>query len=155
MHGIRLTFDQTAQGAIYVANIRLSTSPVNLVEHRSSEDLVEEVQQSDRPVAPSQRLHTGVITAVSQQPSLWQRDRAAGVEIEITSPDAFPVRDSLLTLNVGSHYFTTSRYATGDLHRVVFSLTAEEFASLPAGATVIVQYGKRPVGDIWSCGKLN
>ena len=64
VHGIRLTFDQTAQGAIYVANIRLSTSPVNLVEHRSSEDLVEEVQQSDRLVARTQRLHTGVITAV-------------------------------------------------------------------------------------------
>ena len=40
-----------------------------------------------------------------------------------------------------------------ELHRLVFSLTAEEYASLPAGATVIVQYGTRPVGDIWSCGK--
>jgi hypothetical protein len=77
------------------------------------------------------------------------------VEIEIASPNQFPVRDSLLTLNVGSRYFTTSRYATADLHRVVFSLTAEEFASLPAGAAVIVQYAEKPKGDVWSCGKLN
>ncbi len=155
VHGIRLTFDQTGQGAIYVANIRLSTSPVNLAEPRGTEDLVEELQQSDRPVAPSVLLHTGVITAVSHQPSLWQRNGAPGVEIEIASPDIFPVRDSLLTLNIGSRYFTTSRYATDDLHRVVFSLTAEEFASLPAGAAVIVQYGERTRGDIWNCGKLN
>jgi hypothetical protein len=155
VHGIRLTFDQTNQGAIYVANIRLSNSPVNLSSDQDAGTLVEELQQSEQPPAPSVLLHSGVITAVRSQPSLAQRNGASGVEIEVTSADGFPVRDSQLTLNVGSRYFTYSRYVTADQHRVAFSLTAAEFASLPPGAPVVVQYGQTPRGDVWSCGKLN
>ena len=47
----------------------------------------------------------------------------------------------MLTLRIGEKYFTLSRYVGGDLHRVVFSLTDAEFASLSGGDPVMVQYG--------------
>ncbi len=142
VHGIRLTFDQTNQGAIYIANIRLSNSPVNLALSQDTEQLIEEVQQSETASAHSVLLRAGTITAIRYQSSLAQRDGIAGYEIEVSSPQAFPVRDSLLTLRIGSQYFTTSRYAADDLRRVVFSLTAAEYGSLSGTDAVIVQYGK-------------
>jgi hypothetical protein len=156
VHGIRLTFDQNPQGAIYVANIRLSNADVTLArdEEQDTADMVEEIQQSDETPAPSVILHTAKITAIRNQPTLAQRNGVAGVEIEIASADEFPVRDSQLTLNIGSRSFTHSRYATSDLHRIVFSLSAAEFAALPAGSPVLVQYGKTPRGNVWNCGRL-
>jgi hypothetical protein len=138
-----------------VANIRLSNAPVNLALGQDTEQVMEEVQQSEVPPAHSILVRGGTITAVRYQASLPQRDGSAGVEIEVSSQQAFPVRDSLLTLHIGSQYFTTSRYATDDLHSVVFSLTAAEYASLSGTDAVIVQYGKHPGGAIWSCGRLN
>ncbi len=155
VHGIRLVFNQTNQGAIYVANIRLSTSPVNLVETLGGGDLAEQVQQPEPPIVASVRLHSATITGLRAQPALAQRGGTAGVEIEITSAQPFPVRDSALTLSIGSRQFTYSRYLAGNQRRIMFSLTAAEFASLSAGDPVVVQYGRQPVGDVWNCGRLN
>ena len=106
-------------------------------------------------MVPSVRLHSATITALRTQPALAQRGGTAGVEIEITSSQPFPVRDSALTLSIGSRQFTYSRYLGGDQHRIMFSLTAAEFASLSAGDPVVVQYGSKAVGDVWNCGRLN
>ena len=58
VHGIRLTFDQTNSGAIYVANIRLSNQPVTLrAGQDDTGDAVEEVQQGGEPALP-QRVPT-------------------------------------------------------------------------------------------------
>ena len=155
VHGIRLIFDQTSQGAIYVANIRLSNSPVDLALMQEGSEGMVESQQAPVQLAPAIRLHAGAITAVRNQASLAQRDGVAGVEIEIASSNEFPVRDSLLTLQIGSHSFVVSRYAGDDLHRVVFSLTAAEYASLSASDNVSLYYGKKPRGAVWQCGQLN
>ena len=77
------------------------------------------------------------------------------MEIEIASAEIFPVRDAMLTLRIGAKYFTLSRYVGGDLHRVVFSLTDAEFASLSAGDPIMVQYGMQTAGHVWDCGKLD
>ena len=88
-------------------------------------------------------------------PAVPQLGGASGVEIEIASAEVFPVRDAMLTLRIGEKYFTLSRYVGGDLHRVVFSLTDAEFASLSAGDPIMVQYGMRTAGHVWDCGKLD
>jgi hypothetical protein len=155
VHGIRLIFDQTSQGAIYVANIRLSNSPVDLVQTQESDEESAQSEPSSVQQAPRVVLHSAAITAVRNQPRLAQRDGVAGVEIEIASSDKFPVRDSLLTLQVGSHSFVVSRYAGDDLRRVVFSLTAAEFTSLSASDTVLVHYGTQLRGAVWNCGRLD
>ena len=91
--GIRLTFDQSSQGAIYVANIRLSAAAVTSGPEEDANDLIEEVQQSGESAPPHVIPHSGVITMLRRQPALPQLARAPAVEIGITSPDLFPVRD--------------------------------------------------------------
>ena len=155
VHGIRLIFDQTSQGAIYVANIRLSNSPVDLADQQQGNEEVAPLLSTLAQQAPAIRLHSGTITAVRSQPSLAQRNGVPGVEIEIASGNEFPVRDSLLTLQIGSHTFVVSRYAGDDLHRVVFSLAAAEFAGVSASDNVRLYYGKQPRGAVWQCGRLD
>ncbi len=155
VHGIRLTFDQTNSGAIYVANIRLSNQPVTFGPGGGTGDSIEEVQQGGEPTLPPLLPHIGVLTAVRRLPAVAQLGGAPGVEIEITSAELFPVRNAMLTLRIGARYFTLSRYVGGDLHRVVFSLTNAEFASLSAGDPIMVQYGVRTAGQVWDCGKLD
>jgi hypothetical protein len=154
IHGIRLTFDQASQGAIYVANIRLSSSAVNLTQFSDLGEDIATLPLGPAPV-PAVRMHPGTIAAVQHLMSLAQREGAAGVEIEVASGYEFPVRDNLLTLRIGSRTFTSSRYVDGDLHRVVFSLTAAEFAAVSASDTVLVHYGNQPRGDVWNCGRLD
>ena len=152
VHGIRLTFDQTASGAIYVANIRLSNQPVTHGPEMDVADAVELMQQSEPP-AP--RVHAGVITSLQRLASVPQLRGAPGVEIEITSNQPFPVRDAMLTLRVGEKSFTLSHYVGGDWHHVVFSLTDAEFASLSSGDPMLVQYGPKSLGDVWNIGRLD
>lgn len=153
VHGIRLTFDQNTQGAIYVANIRLSTSPVGQAPEQDSEQIV--AQEPQQTIAPALTPHIGSVLAVRPVASLANRDGVSGVEIEIASAYAFPVRDNLLTLGIGSHQFGYSRYSSPDLHRVVFSLTNAEFAQLSTGDPITVHYGARLAGDVWTCGQLS
>jgi hypothetical protein len=155
VHGIRLIFDQTNSGAIYVANIRLSTDPVNNGPVQDASDLMEQVQQrSEEPAGPQVIIHSGLVVGLHRT-ALSQLRGTPGVEIEIISDELFPVRDNMLVLHIGSKLFTVSRYATGDLHRVVFSLTDAEFAGLSGGDPIAVQYGMKPLGDVWNCGKLD
>jgi hypothetical protein len=155
IHGIRLIFDQTNSGAIYVANIRLSTDPVNNGPVQDASDLMEQVQQrSEEPAGPQVIVHSGLVVGLHRT-ALSQLRGTPGVEIEIISDELFPVRDNMLVLHIGSKLFTVSRYATGDLHRVVFSLTDAEFAGLSGGDPIAVQYGLKPLGDVWNCGKLD
>jgi hypothetical protein len=80
---------------------------------------------------------------------------APGVEISITSSDAFPARDAMLTLRIGEKSFTLSRYVGGDWHHVVFSLTDAEFASVSQGDPMTVHYGTKLTGNVWDCGRLD
>lgn len=155
VHGVRLTFDQTGSGAIYVANIRLSNFSVTSGDAPDAGDLIEEAQQTGGSTVPDVIRHPAVITSLSRQ-SAPQLGGASGVEITIASPEVFPVRDAMLSLRIGTKDFTLSRYVGGDLHRVTFTLTDAEFASLPAGAPVVAHYGKTTAsGHVWDCGRLD
>lgn len=81
-----------------------------------------------------------------------------GVEITLTSVREFPVLGELAVLRIGSRLFTLSRYASGDLHTLVFTLTLDEFDALDDRAPVSVQYGSGntalPSGRSWSFGPL-
>jgi hypothetical protein len=61
----------------------------------------------------------------------------------------------MLTLRVGEKSFTLSHYVGGNSHHVVFSLTDAEFASLSSGDPMLVQYGPKPLGDVWNIGRLD
>jgi hypothetical protein len=155
VHGIRLTFDQTASGAIYVANIRLSNFLVTSGPVQDTVNLADEVQPSEEIVVPVVLPYSGTITMLRRLPVVPQLGNSPGVEIEIASSQIFPVRDAMLALRIGSEDFVLSHYVGGDLHRVVFSLTDAEFASLSSGDSVVVHYGKTVSGHTWNCGSLD
>ena len=52
-----------------------------------------------------------------------------GIEIEVSSPHAFPVTNAMVVLQIGTKVFKVSEFKNGDPHTLVFTLTPEEFAS--------------------------
>lgn len=81
-----------------------------------------------------------------------------GVEIELCSSRAFPVRAEPPVLWIGPHRFTLSRYPDdGDTHVLLFTLSAAEFAQTISGEPVVVQYGLEAgdPADRWEFGPLD
>ncbi len=78
------------------------------------------------------------------------------IEIEVRSERAFPARDELTVLRIGSREFLLSRYPeSGDTHVLIFTLSADEFAATSAGDPVVVQYGRGEQLDRWYLGRLD
>jgi hypothetical protein len=77
-----------------------------------------------------------------------------GIEIELYSDGAFPVRDQIMVLQIGQDQFSLSRYPRGDLNTVIFTLTEDEFARIGCAQPLIVQYGVEPADEIWEFGDL-
>jgi hypothetical protein len=66
----------------------------------------------------------------------------AGIEIELTSPTPFPVRNAVVMLRIGNQEFTTSRHPEdGNLNTLIFTVPPEQLARAAAGERVVVQYG--------------
>jgi len=77
----------------------------------------------------------------------------AGVDVELTSPRGFPVRNELIVLRIGTREFTRSRSPEdGSLNTLIFTLTAEEFAATATGDRVVVQCG---LDEVWDFGTLD
>jgi len=78
------------------------------------------------------------------------------IEIELRSERAFPVRDELTVLRIGSREFLLSRYSeNGDTHVLILTLSADEFAATTGGDPVVVQYGRGEQPDCWHLGRLD
>jgi hypothetical protein len=105
------------------------------------------------PTMPTPDNAIARIERVTSSPALGGHP---GVEITLTSSREFPVRSEIATLRIGARSFTLSRYASGDLHTLVFTLTPEELDALDDGAAVWVQYGSDapPPAMTWSFGPL-
>jgi hypothetical protein len=76
-----------------------------------------------------------------------------GVEIEVYSPRAFPVVNSMAVLQVGTKVYKVSEFKNGDPHTLIFTLTPEEFAATTNEALVIVRYEPDTQGH-WDFGFL-
>lgn len=85
------------------------------------------------------------------------RTVTSGVEIEINSTRAFPVRNEIVILRIGAEEFTKSRYPEdGDLKTLIFTLTADEYARTNTGDKVTVYYGRDPsTENKWDFGVID
>ena len=86
--------------------------------------------------------------------------RSAGsmVEVELTSPDEFTVRDALIQLHLGDRTYMLSRApANGSLNTIIFLVPADEFATaIRDGDLVRVDFrGAEEYGQHWDFGTLN
>ncbi|MBI1747653.1 MAG: hypothetical protein HYR55_13865 [Acidobacteria bacterium] len=151
--GVRLTFDDTGSGAIYLANIRfslLSGSGATPTNPRWA-DYIPSTSQTG-PVSEA----LGIINGIRTTAQADQLADQTAVEIEVASNEAFPVRDELVMLRIGEQEFGLSRYPeNGDTRSLTFTLSAEEFANLSTGNEVFVQYGRGPANERWNLGLLD
>jgi hypothetical protein len=156
IHGVRLTFDGTGSGAIYVANIRLSifggttsTSPTTSSRPDGSSASV-----ASAPVPYGTDMNH--IVAIRSVPSSQYLLGQPGYEIEVTSTHEFPARDALALLRVGQQQIDLSRYPdSGNEHTLIFTLTPEQYASIASGDHVALQYGSEGLGEHWDFGQLD
>ena len=157
VRGVRLVFDDTPTGAIYVANIRLSTRTGLAAESFGAPASRASVSAAGSLELASRRNITDgnaiTIRGVAAASALGDQP---GVEIELTSDTPFPVRNELPILRIGSLAIGLSRYAdTADTRTLIFSLTLEQFALANSGDEVWVQYGMEETPVRWSFGPLN
>jgi len=180
LRSVRLTFDQVASdgtktGAIYVANIRLSSLNGSGADAKVAEVSPAVVAGEEQPFAPpednqiqsdraeasrlakwGQLQHEAEIKSVRSHPATDARRGGREVEIEVFSKDYFPVRNQPVVLRIGARQFLRSRDPLGTLHTLIFTLTAEEFSQVADCEEVTVQYGLGgPSREHWNCGRLN
>jgi len=175
VRGVRLTFDSTPTGAIFVANIRLSTllgsgadsdgtrsgiqtessappePPAGNVEAANSRS--EQNVGNDRTVV----VHNlgNVIRSIRTVASADSLKGQPGIEIELFSDSAFPVRDELLVLRIDDQDFVLGRYLAGETGTVIFALTHDEFDKTTTGDRVTIQYGRGVAPEEWDFGTLD
>ena len=154
IRGVRLTFDDTPTGAIYVANIRLSTL-TGLKDGTFAAAGVRK-QGASGTMASASNITTGKITRIHRIGAALALAGEPGVEIEVTSDTGFPVRNELAVLRIGSQLISVTRYPdNGDTHTLIFTLSDQQFALTNSGDEVWVQYGVGEPNVRWSFGRLN
>jgi len=144
VQGIRFTFDDTPQGAIYLANIRL-TSQAEGDDDNQGED--SSGSGAPGPVTP--KVFTTDVNTISSIRSVPSDDPTGpSVEITLSSTRPFAVRDEMPVLQIGSQDFEVSRYPDeGQTTTLTFTLTATEFVELLSGAPVTLKYGHEGIAE--------
>ncbi len=169
LRGVRLLFDDTAQGAIYVTNLRFSNSQVAMAplvaslygsEAAAQDDDVSSQIESDQSydrtavaAASTAVSSPEVALPIDARFAAVHRVRREGAltgeyEIELRSRTGFPVRNELPTLRIAGRDFTLSHYPeSGETTSLFFTLSAVEFGSLPDGAELGLRYGQASDGS--------
>jgi len=152
IRGVRLLFNVTPTGALYVANIRATTSANTFaLGSSSSANASPTPAPAPSPTLPAMPRTIASGRIVSIAPTVAAQSVSGGTDIEIESSTSFPVIDDLLVLHVGSVNVGLSRYPDpSDMQRLVFTLSAQQFAAVRTGDPVTVSGG----GTLWQLGTL-
>ena len=100
-------------------------------------------------------------TVAAQTPPTAQVTRLACTaddlaEVEVTSAEAFPVRNALTELEVGGVASSLSRYADdGDTHTLIFSFNRDQLRAISADDTAQVRYNPSNGNDVWLIGPID
>lgn len=140
INSARLTFDQTAQGEIYLSGLRAGRFTVGA----SAAAVGSTVATADLPAMDGVQRHTGAVLAVRPARASTALRGRDGMEIELVldGEHHFPVRGALAVLEVGTRRFTLSRHPDdGDTGRLIFTLPAADYQGLASGDAIRVYYG--------------
>jgi hypothetical protein len=150
LRGVRFTFDDTRRDEIYLANIQLSKlngllAPVSIIATLAGADTPLDTSNGGNDSNQIKSVRS-VQTAVLGNT----------VEIELNSNREFLPQGEMLVLRIGSQEFNLSRYPnTGETGRVVFMLSADEWARISQGDPVSVQYGSGTNYNGWNFGRVD
>ena len=165
--GVRFTFDRKRSGAIWLADVRVSTSADVLLPFLPPDTTLPLAASAQIPAPSSAGIATpvaahttlvaggavpitlagGAIVAIRTAASAAQGlDKPAAssseVEIELASQAPIPVRDSLLTLRIDGADLTVSRFGDdGRTDRAIFSMSRSQFDAMPQGAPLTLVDG--------------
>lgn len=144
IRGVRYSFNATPTGAIYLANIRLSSrlaagAAAQAVAAGSDHTAGEPAMPlSALPLAAGRAAIVGIRASAGRA----QARSVGDIEIEIVADRPLPVMDSLPVLHVGSRQFTLSRYGdNGKNDSILFAIEPASFSQLPDGAPAQLQLG--------------
>lgn len=178
VRGVRLQFDGTASGAIFVSNLRFSNSQVDALrgadpgEEEASVAAALSEETMERAMTKTSRARqpapipvrdlayfAGVQRVSASGKAGSQLAPADGYELLIRTRETFPVRNELPLLRVGSRVFDLSRYPeSGETDALLFFVSQRDFAALPDGADLSLSYGAPEAGSsspIYTLGRLN
>lgn len=147
VRGVRLNFTDTPSGAIYVANIRLSTLTGSGATQAGNAGKVMSTMDKSG-ASPDLVVSQGNAVTIRNA----SESAAAGFEIVVTNKtQGFTPQNSLAVLRIGEREFTLGRYPeNGDIHTMIFSLSSDEFNQVQAGEDVVVVNG----AAVYEFGKL-
>ena len=99
-------------------------------------------------LAPLMRAQSNTIRSI--------RTVGTSIEITVSSPQEFNVRDEVVVLQVGAQVFSTSRSPdSGDTHTLIFVLTTAQFDQVSTGDPVSVGWGSDGSSDRRDFGTLD
>jgi len=159
VRGVRISFDSTPSGAIYLANVRLSagTTATGGSQSTGRPNAEPSSPTGSGPLLVSQDINDGNKISLRTADAAHALNSLQTIEVVVTSNQPFPVQNQLAVLRIGTSEFNISRYPeTGELTTLTFSITGDDFAALNNGDPVRVQYGsgvRAPRG--WTFGILN
>lgn len=148
LRGVRLVFDDTSKGAIYLANIRFSNSQIpvsTLVATGPTEDEMDGAAAlfaaaAAAPAAPPRDAHFAGLRRVASSGS-GNGQGEGDYELEIRSAEGFPVRNALAVLSLASQELTLSRYPdSGETTTLLFRVRAADLAAIPDGTDLSLRY---------------
>jgi hypothetical protein len=147
VRGVRFVFDQTAQGSALITSVRFSKA---VAPNKSP------AQAGNFAAADADGQARGTISVTTgNQINEVRRNAANGVEVEVASATEFFVADELPRLRIGQNDTIIARYPDdGDTHRMVFTLTQQEFDAVQDGAPVTVRYGEDVANIEWHFGNF-
>ncbi len=145
--GVLFTFDDPS-GAIYLANIRLSTVGTGAVQNprQQSKRALADVQQAPEtiPVYSDGNIVTQVRSS--------QAD-GSQVEVEVYTTVNIPITDSLLRMQIGEIESTLGGFVEGDTRRVAFTFDREALAQVPSGSAINVYWNS--TSGVWEFGTFD
>lgn len=156
IHGVKLVFDKTASGALYLANIRvmrdlgvgMSGTSAALGGVRPALKAFAALKPAAVTYVPVNKNSIKIIQRVPVTAALAKH--RAGVEITLRSEVPFPAMDSIPVLRIGEQQFYVSRYTDSrHLQEMTFTLSEEQFASLQKDQDIYLHDGK-----VWKFGTM-
>jgi hypothetical protein len=163
IRGVRLTFDLSPNGAIFLANFRFSgvapeflsgrlSNLVMPIENQtpSGEGLISPLISLPPKLTPS-KLQNAKIIGMRPISNSKYLNGNPGVEVGIRAQeDQFPVEDALPILVVNGDQFQVSRYPDNGLtHTLIFTIPRKDFDRLSSHSPSQIQYGPRNPHKVW------
>lgn len=172
VRGVRLVFNQTTSGAVYVADIAANAhltadlwfgggvGPAETQGATAAAPRTSAVAPRSAPAVSAPKpwppTRAPTITAGNSVRQLLRKGTNGElVEVVLSTTTKIPFRDAALHLAVGDVVTALARFGSADRGSVRFTLRREDFDHVADGAPIRLYFGDGASGPIWGFGSLD